>query len=137
MLLQASSIPRGQNVPPEISVGRARQAEPQRGWSQTKAAKAVGVDRSTVSKIESKKNGSDVKIHDTSVPDLRLKVTGAQRRQILTEVEDKKPVKQVAADFGVSERRVRQVGGAFAGVHDTKGSEFYIGDRGIINLISH
>ena len=81
----------------------------QRGWSQEKAAKAVGVGQQTVSDIERRNSGSNTETGNVSVPDLRLKVTGTQRRQILAEVEGKNPVKQVAADFGVSERRVRQI----------------------------
>jgi DNA-binding XRE family transcriptional regulator len=43
------------------------------GWSQEKVAEVVGIDRTTVSKSE--KDTSNVKIHNTCIPDLRYKIS--------------------------------------------------------------
>jgi len=42
------------------------------GWSQEKVAGVVGMDRTTISKIE--EDISNVKIHNAYIPDLRYKI---------------------------------------------------------------
>jgi len=54
--------------------------------SQEKVPELVGIDRTTISKIE-KKNVSNVKNHNTYIPDLRYKIPKGVEEEIAERAE--------------------------------------------------
>ena len=76
-------------------------------WTQEEVAEVIGVDRSTVSKIE---NGASIVLnHNTCPPDLRYKLTPKHQEEVAERVENGETQRQVAADYGISRQRVGQI----------------------------
>ena len=76
----------------------------QRGWSQEKTAKAVGVGRATVYRAE--KDVNNAQTGNIYIPDNRLKLNTKSRGEIVERIKAGEKHEQVAADFGVSRARV-------------------------------
>lgn len=74
------------------------------GFTQQEVGEMMGQDRSTVSKAE----GSIVKNHDASL-DLRYKIGKKEKEVILGRLKGDETQRQIAADFGISRRRVGQL----------------------------
>ncbi|KPL25628.1 MAG: hypothetical protein AMJ75_00520 [Phycisphaerae bacterium SM1_79] len=93
----------------QIEIARALRKEDAKKNTDAKVAAKLGVDRSTVSKWL-KKNGSNVKRHNTSDrPDARVKIPPKERPKVAKRVNKGEETEQVAADYGITTRQVRSI----------------------------
>lgn len=77
----------------------------ERGWTQERVAKVVGIERSRVSQIE---KGSIVNINITSIPDLRYKISKVMEDEIFERAKTETQ-EQIANDYNIARRRVGQI----------------------------
>jgi SAM-dependent methyltransferase len=123
---------RRQLGPEQLAEFRRRHALALRavGRSQEEAGREVGVDQSTVARWE--KGGERLcEVHNGSPPpDLRLRVPRADWPKILARVEAGEPTAAVAADYRVSQRRVRKIAEAERAKAEAEGGRARRADEG-------
>ncbi len=83
---------------------RLREEDPKR-WTQKEVARVLGVARETVRNWF----GTNGRKANTSVPDARVKVPPKARPFLAERVAKGESVRQVAADFGISDRQARTI----------------------------
>jgi len=79
-------------------------------WTQARLATVFGVDQRTVSYWFVKDSRTNTKVGNTSnaTPDARVKVSPVEKPTIAKRVKAGESQSQVAADYGVSQRRKRR-----------------------------
>ncbi len=76
------------------------------GFTQEEVGEMIGLTRSAIAKGE---NINNVKIHNTYIPDLRIKIEKKEREEIERRLKSKEKQEQIAADYGISQPRVAQI----------------------------
>lgn len=79
----------------------------QRGFTQEQAGRLVGLDQSTISKLEDR---SIMKNHITPIPDQRYTISKEAEDEIVKRTkEGKETQRQIASDYGIDQTRVSQI----------------------------
>jgi predicted transcriptional regulator len=77
------------------------------GKTQEEVAAEVGVPRETVRNWEKRRNNG--RSANASPPDLRVTIPAKERPKIYRRVKKGEPIKDIAADYGTTERRIQQI----------------------------
>ena len=76
-----------------------------KGWTQERIARVVGIPQQTISDLQ---KGSITDFGNTSLPDLRYKISKEDEQVIFNRYQGGETQAQIAADYGISRQRADQ-----------------------------